>query len=141
VIALRLAEPADCERVYEWNFAPDVRAQSKNPQPVSLAEHARWYANRIQRDIMWIVELDGEPVGVVRLDPEPAGARISIALAPTSRGHGIGRRAISLAKSLWAGPIVAEVSLTNTASRLCFEACGFIAAPSHDNLVTYHWSP
>ncbi|MEO8698592.1 MAG: GNAT family N-acetyltransferase [Kofleriaceae bacterium] len=141
MIELRLAELADCEQVWQWNFAPEVRAHSKNPRVVTLAEHARWYATHIARDIMWIVEAEGQPVGVVRLDPEHTGARISIALAASARGRGIGRHAIALAKSLWAGPIVAEVSRTNTASCACFEACGFIAARTTHNLVTYHWSP
>jgi RimJ/RimL family protein N-acetyltransferase len=140
-IELRLAELADCERVWQWNFASDVRAHSKDRREVPFAEHARWYSSRIARECMWIIEDAGEPVGVVRLDPITTGAKISIAVASAARGRGIGRQAITLAAQLWAGPITAEVSTANPASRACFEACGFVASQTDDTIVTYHWSP
>ena len=149
MVALRSAELADCERVWQWNFAPDVRAQSKDPRVVPYDEHARWFEDRIARGSpIWIVEADGAAVGVVRIDErsEATGGgadrgRISISLAASARGRGIGRRAIALASTAWAAPIVAEVAASNIASRACFEACGFVAASHRDGLVTYYWAP
>lgn len=143
-VALRPAVPADCEAVYRWNCAPDVRAWSKAGGEVSFLEHVQWYAARIrdpQRPI-WIIEEHFAPVGTVRLEPVPNGvARISIAIAPEARGRNIGRAAIAAACRAWNRPIVAEIYADNVASRAAFEACGFHSVVECDGLLTYHWDP
>ena len=136
MISLRAATLADCERVFEWNFAPDVRAMSGDPTVVEFAHHAAWFAKRVVQPAMWIVENDNCAVGVVRID----AGRISIALAASARGHGIGKQAIAAACAAWGGPVVAQVRNNNIASRACFEACGFVANGAAE-VVTYEWSP
>ena len=137
MIALRDAQPDDAERVYAWNCAADVRAVSGDPRPVALADHVRWYRRRLRDGAIWIIESDGEPLGVVRIDRDA----LSIALAPEARGRGIGRRAIAAACARRKEPIVATVRTTNTVSRACFEACGFAAVAMRDAFVFYRWSP
>lgn len=143
--ALREAVATDCAAVYAWNFAPDVRAQSRTATQVAPREHERWFASRLARVAdgapMWIIEDDAAPVGVLRLDPIDDAARISIAIAADARGRGIGRRAITAACARFARPVVAEVLARNTASRVCFEACGFRPIARRDDVVTYRWSP
>jgi len=137
VIELRAATLDDCERVWAWNFAPDVRAVSNTPA-VSMEEHARWYSARLEQDTpMWIVLADEMPVGVVRLEPDAGIARISIALAGEARGRGIGRTAIRTVCGRWRQPIVAEIHSANAASIACFAACDFEPI-GHD---LYRWSP
>ena len=140
MIALRPATMEDCERVWAWNFAPDVRAVSNDTTVVALAQHVTWYANRLSLAgaPMWIVEDEGAPVGVVRIDPD---GRISIALGAEARGRGIGKRAIAAACGAWARPVVATVRNTNEASRACFEACGFAKTAATDEVVVYQWRP
>jgi L-amino acid N-acyltransferase YncA len=143
-IALRPARADDCEAIWRWNFAPDVRARSRRVEVVAFAEHARWFARRLAdgHAPIWVIEHHGVDVGVVRLDPTGHGrARISIALAPPARSRGIGRAAVAAACVRWRRPIVAEIFADNTASRACFEACGFRAIAADDDLVTYHWDP
>lgn len=141
MIGLRDARFTDCLAVWRWNFASDVRAVSKTSLPVPLADHASWFARRLRSmDPTWIVEEDGEPVGIVRLDHERDGARISIALAAEVRGRGIGRHAIALACGRTNIPVVAEVAADNAVSRRCFEACGFVPVTDGHELVTYRWS-
>ena len=130
VVALRRARPEDCEAIWRWNFAADVRAQSKRAEAVAFLEHARWFARRLADGDapIWVIEEYHHGVGVVRLDPPAHGrARISIALAAFARGRGIGRAAIAAACHRWGRPIVAEIFDDNAASRACFEACGFRA--------------
>ena len=91
MIALRAATLADCERVWEWNFAPDVRAVSNDPTVVELDRHTQWFATRVAAGAFWIIEVAGAACGSVRID----GGRISIALAVSARGKGIGKRAIA----------------------------------------------
>ena len=132
-IQLRIAEDDDCDRVYAWNFAPDVRAQSGDPAAVELDRHCSWFFARVERPAFWIIEYDGEPVGNVRID----NGIISIALASYARGRGIGRAAIARACEEWAAPVTAKILPTNQASRAAFVACGFVAADA----TTYYWSP
>lgn len=140
MISLRAARLDDCERVWEWNFAADVRARSKSHATVTLADHARWYAARIASGSpMWIVEDAGRPVGVIRLDPTLGFCRVSIALAAEARGRGIGRRAIELACRQARNVVVAEILADNVPSRKCFESCGFVETDSRGDLVTYRY--
>ncbi len=137
MISLRAATLADCEQVWEWNFAPDVRAMSNDPAVVELARHAAWFARRLAAGAFWIVEADGAACGSVRID----GGRISIALAHTARGKGIGKRAIAEACAAWGQPVTAQIREDNQPSRAAFEACGFIANENADRVVTYQWRP
>lgn len=136
-VSLRSATLADCEAVWEWNFAPDVRAMSNDPSIVELARHAAWYVHRLELGAFWIVELDGVAVGCVRID----NGRISIALASSARGKGVGRAAIAAACDAWAGPVTAQIRNDNQPSRAAFEACGFVTTGSTERVMTYQWSP
>jgi len=137
VIALRAATLADCERVWEWNFAPDVRAVSNDPTVVELDRHTQWFATRVAAGAFWIIEVAGAACGSVRID----GGRISIALAVSARGKGIGKRAIAAACAAWARPVTAQVREDNQPSRAAFEACGFVVNQNADRVVTYQWRP
>lgn len=147
-VVLRAARREDCEAIWRWNFAPDVRAWSRNTEPVALVDHTRWFARRLaEHDApIWVIEeVSGDQrhgVGVVRLEPPRHGrARISIALAAFARGRGIGRAAIAEVCRQWGRPIVAEIFSDHAASRACFEACGFRAIATERGLVTYQWDP
>src|SRR5262249_2384207 len=143
-ITLRNAMSDDCEHIWRWNFAPDVRARSKRALAVAFVEHARWFARRLADgcDPMWVIEEDGAPVGVVRVDTQASGlGQLSIALAAGARGRGIGRAAVTTACRLWGRQIVAAIFADNLASRACFEACGFHSVVEADGLLTYYWDP
>ncbi|MEP6860406.1 MAG: GNAT family N-acetyltransferase [Deltaproteobacteria bacterium] len=132
-VTLRAAELDDLERVWQWNFAVDVRAMSNDQSIVELATHAAWYVDRIAKGAIWIVECDGEGVGVVRID----AGRISIALAAGARNQGVGKRAIAAACAAWGKPVVAQIHNDNQPSRAAFEACGFVS----NGRETYEWRP
>ncbi|MEO8550171.1 MAG: GNAT family N-acetyltransferase [Kofleriaceae bacterium] len=136
-VTLRAATLADCEAVWEWNFAPDVRAMSNDPSIVDLARHAAWYVDRLARGAFWIVECGGEDVGCVRID----NGRISIALASSARGKGVGKAGIAAACEAWGKPVTAQIHNDNQPSRAAFEACGFVTTGSSERVMTYQWSP
>jgi L-amino acid N-acyltransferase YncA len=132
-VTLRAATLADCERVWQWNFAADVRAVSNDPTIVPLELHTAWFAKRIAAGAIWIVACESDDVGVVRID----AGQISIALAACARGRGVGKRAIALACAAWGGPVVAKIRNDNQPSRAAFEACGFVS----NGRETYEWRP
>jgi L-amino acid N-acyltransferase YncA len=151
-VSLRVAQRDDSERVWEWNFTPDVRARSVSRRIVTFAEHTKWFAKRLASvdAPMWIVEEHGIGVGVIRLDPISSKlvtptrlqqSKISIALCERSRGRGIGSRAIAQACAKWRRPIVAEIQPDNIASIKAFTACGFKEIARNPELVTYRWQP
>jgi RimJ/RimL family protein N-acetyltransferase len=143
-ITLRRANLADRERVYEYNFASDVRAISGSQEPVPYSDHVRWFGKRMidPASPIWIIEQYGEPVGTVRIDARfDTNATISIALAATARGHGVGRKAIELACIKWCGAVVAEIHESNARSRACFIACGFARIGKREAFDVYLWSP
>ncbi len=150
MITLRPVSADDRDRVLAYNGAPDVRDRSIDPRPIAPADHARWFAARLADRLtrMWIVEADGAPVGVVRIEragaDDPTG-RIAIALAAEARGHGVGRAAIAAACVADGGPVIADIQPDNHASRACFAAVGFApcAEPGADaptaRTVRYLW--
>jgi RimJ/RimL family protein N-acetyltransferase len=144
VVAMRDAGPEDHEQVWAWSFSADQRARSRRAEAVAFAEYERWFMRRVAdgREPLWIIEAQGEAVGVVQIDIVGSGlSRISIALAPEARGRGIGRCAVAAVCRSCAGPIVAEMFADNLASRACFEACGFRSVVECGGLLTYYWDP
>jgi RimJ/RimL family protein N-acetyltransferase len=143
-VTLRRATEVDCDLVWSWNFAPDVRALSRHSDALQFADHVRWFERRIvdPQDPIWVIETLVGPVGVVRLDTVSRGlTQISIAIAAASRGQGIGRSAINAVCQHWSRPISAGILADHLASRACFEACGFRSVVACDGLLTYHWDP
>jgi RimJ/RimL family protein N-acetyltransferase len=145
---LRLATAADGEAIWRWNNDATVRQMSLDPRAIPRDVHDVWMTDHLgDRDHrMWIVELSGEPIGVVRI-ARTGGAgpgTISIALDRTARGLGLGRATIKLACARDGGPIVAEILSENRPSIACFEACGFALAhrgprPGGRTVLTYEW--
>jgi len=144
IVTLREADVGDCNRVWTWNNAPEVRASSRSPATIPLDTHRMWFAQRLTRTScrMWIVEEDGIPAGVVRIDRITSlASAISVVVAPEARGRGLGRRAIALACTHWERPLLAEIHPTNVASQTCFASCGFVTAGMHEEFLRYLWLP
>jgi RimJ/RimL family protein N-acetyltransferase len=132
-LTLRVATEADATLLLGWRNDPNVRAASRTTHEIGLAEHAEWLRGVLaapDRDLL-IAELDGRPVGQLRLDA--CGCReyeVSISVAAASRGEGISTRLIEagmrrLAASRARGSVVAYVRVENQRSLRAFVAAGF----------------
>jgi N-acetylneuraminate synthase len=89
----------------------------------------------------------GDRVGFLRFRAmaHPAGLSgrvvdISLMIAPEQRGHGLGRRSLSVATgflrdTLGVDSVVAEIRVDNRASVACFEAAGFVQHDVAEKLV------
>jgi RimJ/RimL family protein N-acetyltransferase len=131
---MRQATQADSERLFAWRNDPDTRAASRNIDPVTEEEHARWL-ERVLGDperILLIAQAGDEAVGQVRFDRlGPERWEISVTVAPAARGRGLGRDLIAAGVAwLWrtdvaAAVVEAWVRAGNERSRRAFRAAGF----------------
>ena len=85
-----------------WRNLPEVRKWSRNSQEIELSTHEKWFQERtVQLDKLgplFIVEVSGSPVGMVRLDLiSEYTFEISVLVDPKYHRRGIAESAIKLA--------------------------------------------
>ena len=136
-LRIRPANSEDRINLWAWRNDPFVRAASPSPAPIPLRGHSEWFANALSRDdrAIFIGEQDGENIGMVRFDVEGTFATISIALAPVSRGKGLGPELLAQAIEAFSAPdgvetLEAMVAPENAASQRLFASAGFHHAAS-----------
>jgi RimJ/RimL family protein N-acetyltransferase len=131
-VALRAARQHDSDQLLEWQRDPSTRRYARNPAVPSEQEHQAWFQAQISKTsrIFEMVEHRGRPVGVVRLDEVKGHAahyEVSIAIAPQSRGLGIGERSLAMIHRLVPhGTLLAEILPSNAASQASFRKAGFV---------------
>jgi spore coat polysaccharide biosynthesis protein SpsF len=145
-LRLRPAEAADRARLLAWRNDPDAVRFSLSGRSVEAAEHERWLAARLEDPAtrLLIGEVDGDPVGMVRVDVEAAVGVVSVAVAPTSRGHGLGTRLLTALLDEFRGDpqvdrLRAEVLDENEASRRAFLAAGFTDDGEQAGVRQFRW--
>lgn len=95
-VTLRPLRLDDATRVLAWRNLPEVAAYMYTDHPISEVEHARWLALAMGDESRryWIIELDGEPVGLANLyDISPLHRRAYWAFYLADervRGRGVG---------------------------------------------------
>ncbi|MGF1609141.1 MAG: UDP-2,4-diacetamido-2,4,6-trideoxy-beta-L-altropyranose hydrolase [Kiloniellales bacterium] len=128
-VSLRLARGDDCETLFHWQSAPGLRRWFRNAQAPTWDEHQAWFQQRLRQldGSLYVVERDGRPVGVVRLDGRDDDRfELSVLVAPELTGMGIGTAALRSARRLFRGTeMVAEVHQDNQPSHKAFQRAGF----------------
>jgi UDP-4-amino-4,6-dideoxy-N-acetyl-beta-L-altrosamine N-acetyltransferase len=95
-VELRALRPEDRDRLLAWRTSPAVAPYMYSDHAIGAEEHARWFAGleADQRRAYWIIEMDGEPVGLANLyDIDRANRRCAWAYylaEPQVRGKGVG---------------------------------------------------
>lgn len=95
-VELRPLRPDDKDRLLVWRNSPEVAAYMYTDHQITEVEHARWFSaiEGDERRAYWIIEMDGEPVGLANFyDIDRRNRRCAWAyyLAdPSVRGRGIG---------------------------------------------------
>ncbi len=133
VVTLRAAEASDADLILGWQAEPGARRHARNPAVPTAAEHEAWMAARLNGTdrITAVVERDGVPAGLLRLDPMNSDSpnnrfEVSILIASAHRSAGVGAAALTLARRLAPGrDLWAEVLPDNEASRRLFERAGY----------------
>jgi RimJ/RimL family protein N-acetyltransferase len=132
-VRVRRASPNDAGTLFRWRNDPSARRQFLNPSPVSRVDHDRWFASSLasSRCRIYLAEdTDGHPVGQFRLERRRTGAEISVSVARTARGRGVGtllvRRGTKAAwRELGVRRVVAYVRPENVASAIAFLKAGY----------------
>lgn len=95
-VSLRLVTPDDAPRLLGWRNRPGVARYMFTDERITDAEHAAWFASAMDDRTRryWIIELDGDPVGLANLyDISLPHKRAYLALYLADdhvRGQGVG---------------------------------------------------
>lgn len=132
-VRVRLAEAGDKTWLLDLQRQDSTRRFARNPVVPTAAEHAAWFASILARRdrILLIVEADGMPCGMLRLDKQQEAApafEISIAADGRFHGQGIALAALTLARRMAPGAdLIATVLPENRPSLSLFAAAGYRA--------------
>ena len=95
-VTLRDLSPDDKDRLFAWRNSEAVRPYMYTDHLISREEHERWFAGipGDGRRRYWVIELDGQPVGLANLyDIDTGNHRCAWAYylaEPSTRGLGLG---------------------------------------------------
>lgn len=131
-LTLRRATMKDASTLFDWRNDQLTRSMSLRPDHVGWEEHEWWLSASLVNPcrVLMIAELDGEPVGTVRLDYGDE-TEMSWTVAPSHRGKGIG--SVMIAAAMPAGDVIAWIKPENVASQRIAEKAGFVLS-GHDGL-------
>jgi UDP-4-amino-4,6-dideoxy-N-acetyl-beta-L-altrosamine N-acetyltransferase len=136
-VRLRRVEAADSARLLAWRNSPEVAAYMYTDHPISQAEHDRWFAGVMAAPDRryWIIEMDGEPVGLAnlaRIDPTASRCEWAYYLGEAStRGRGVGSQVEYIVlrhvfEDLGLNKLWCEVLVENEAVWKLHESFGFV---------------
>ena len=144
---IREAKSIDTRDIYDWRNDRYVRTMSLSTAPIVWTLHKRWMESVLNdsSSFFFIFETSkfAEKIGAVRFDSIEERALVSILLAPSMRGRGLGIRCLSAGiaelrthtKAI--NFLDAKIKAANTPSIRLFEACGFALVSEDKNLLNY----
>lgn len=131
LMKLRPATRGDARVLHRWRNDGETRAASLSSAAVPWGEHVAWLDRSLgSPDTRLLVgELEGAPIGVVRIDRNGESATISVTVAPEARSRGLAtpliRAGVQAAAALGVERVIALIRRENTASISAFQAAGF----------------
>jgi diamine N-acetyltransferase len=149
-IRLRLLQAADLPLTLAWRNQAEIRRWFFYSERITPEQHGAWYAQYAERDddfVFIIEEIQRlhQPVGQValyHLDRAAGRAEFGRLMIgePAARGQGLARAAtdllVSTALAQWdLREIYLEVYRDNLPAVAIYEACGFQAAGTRDDVV------
>lgn len=139
---LRPPRRSDARKVFDWANDSTSRAMSFSVEKIPYAEHCAWWTQRLADPDSWIRIIEDPAagsLGIIRLQRwgETGTAEISINIAPSARGNGIGWRSICRAVQLFnkevsIKEVVAFARPENRASLIAFAKAGFAGPFAHE---------
>ena len=142
---LRPVEMQDAELILEWVNDPLDRANSYSSDFITLEEHLSWMKRSLADPniYLYMMEVDGEDVGHIKLYIEDGKAEIGYCIGPDWRGRGLAKTIVALV-TIEAAENLADVQTlfgwvkeTNPASRKAFLRTGYIEEGPTDGSYCY----
>jgi|SRR6185312_14185239 len=130
---LRAATMEDAPLLCAWRNDPASRAASRRSYEIPLSEHLEYLGRADQ--VVSIAEVDGVPVGSVRLDCSSEVPELSWMVAPEHRRKGYG---LQMVRAALHGPAVAQIKRTNTGSLAIARTLGMKVIREDDTYLWFH---
>ena len=127
-VILRQVTFDDCELLQYWRNDDLTVHNSISQSKVQLNEHKAWLCRVISdpNTRLYIGEIDGQPVGSIRLELLDDYAEVSVTVDAKFRRRGIGTQLIrSSCASTQKNKVVAHIRPDNRHSIRAFESAGF----------------
>ncbi len=126
----------DADLLLQWRSHPDVRRHFRNPVAPDLATHRQWLESVLSQPFsqLDLIVMDGQPVGSLRLDycSEHDAHEVSITVAPSHHGQGIGGATLNLAKrQMPHAKFIAYIMPENDASHRLFQKADYRWSDTH----------
>ena len=138
-LQLRLTAIDDAEVLLKWRNNSATREASHNTALINEDEHFLWLKRILasEKRKLYMAEIDGVPVGTVRVDSEALGYELSWTVSTTMRSSGIGKAMVSqLAKGI-PESIRAEIKTGNVASIRIAEDAGMAFEREEKGVLHY----
>ena len=134
-VSLRQATIDDCDLIHQWRNAEETRRYIFDSQPIPIEIHRQWFQQSLCDPcrLIFVADVCGKPVGVLRYDFIKDEAVISIYLVPGEHVAGTGTAIIKTGSDwlrqncLNINAVRAEVMPQNIASQKAFMAAGYEA--------------
>ena len=146
-LSLRKVIYTDEILLFNWINDPDVRKWSFNKDSITLDEHKVWFKQKLddKNILMWILEDDNSPAGLVRLEKNNSEVVLNYLIAYQSRGKGFANKMLKMVmvevRSHWQNVKVLAYTLPeNIASIKSLEKAGFYLENSSDEKNCYVFS-
>lgn len=139
IVTLRALQPSDKKTFASYGVSSEIARMYGGDTTALLKEDPkrgdRWFKRMSSEPCAWIIEVDGQPVGEIRLhslDEQDQRARLALGMFGEQHlGKGIGRKAIRLALDyafdiMMLHRVDLRVLAFNVRAIRCYLACGFV---------------
>ena len=131
-LSLRKVNKKDESLLFNWANDSDVRKWSFNKKTITLDKHKIWFEGKLSNKnvLIWILEDENMPAGMVRLEKEGSSILLNYLIAPKSRGKKLASKMLDMAmkelNTYWKNVKVLAYTLPNNiASIKSLENAGF----------------
>ncbi|MFH0922977.1 MAG: GNAT family N-acetyltransferase [Candidatus Micrarchaeota archaeon] len=142
-LSIRKAVLSDRKAIWTWRNDPITRANSRNPASISWKQHSAWFSTAFEKGNpkIFIVSSGRARAGAVLLNVRGKLCEVSVNIAPSFRGRGVGSSAIKLASNVAKRQgllsLEAFIKKNNLASQKAFEKNGFVKSTCTAGLCKY----
>lgn len=144
---IRLATIEDMKDVFDLSNDNLVRENSFNQEIIEWENHQKWFKNKLEdgKSPFYVIKNNNDLVAQIRFDRNDDEADISISVAPSFRGKGLGATLLKKASEkviseMEIKKIIAYVKNDNAASKTIFEKAGYILKEKNEDKMRYEYN-